>query len=210
METAKQINFLESPNINGNNLNYAKPVDIYANLFEINLTKQLIVYQYPYIVTPIIEEGNFSIRRKLFRACNRELKEKYGVFTISGDSMYSLKKVDEIKIVSATLKAKKERVDYKIQINKYKKEIVLKQEDKIDKEKKQLFKQFIELLVKDILLANPNLERFKDTYIKVNEGIKMERGKKMESNSSNSSNSSSFTFYPGFRISFVETKRGSF
>ena len=51
METEKQINFLESPNINGNNLNYANPVEIYANLFEINLTKPLIVYQYPYEVS---------------------------------------------------------------------------------------------------------------------------------------------------------------
>ena len=198
METEKQINFLESPNINGNNLNYANPVEIYANLFEINLTKPLIVYQYPYEVSKKIEEGNFYIRRNLFRACNRELKQKYGVFSVSGDSIYSLKKVNEIKIVSTTLKIKKEKIDYKIQINKYKKEIILKQEDKVDKEKKQLFKQFIELIVKDILLTNPNLERFKDTYIMVNKGEKMK------------SNSSSFTFYPGFRISFVETKRGSF
>ena len=59
METEKQINFLESPNINGNNLNYANPVEIYANLFEINLTKPLIVYQYPYEVSKKQKKGIF-------------------------------------------------------------------------------------------------------------------------------------------------------
>ena len=196
MEPGKQIAFLPSPHINGKSLNYAKPVRIYANLFEIKLTKELKVYQYPYEVTSKIVEGNFSIRRKLFRMCNRELKLKYGVFFISGDSLYSFNKVDEIKIVKSTLPVKKEKIEYKIQIDKYQNQRTIKQED-INKD--PLSKQLIELLIKDILLTNPNIERFKDTYIMVDKGEELEN-----------KSSSSFTFYPGFRISFVEAERGSF
>lgn len=196
METGKQIAFLPNPHINGNSLNYAKPVRIYANLFEIKLTKELKVYQYPYEVTPKIVEGNFSIRRKLFMKCNRELKKIYDVFFISGDSLYSLNKVGEIKIVDSTLKVKKEKIKYKIQIDKYQNQRTIKQED-INKD--PLSKQLIELMIKTILLTNPNIERFKDTYIMVDKGEELEN-----------KGSSSFTFYPGFRISFVDTERGSF
>ena len=200
METAKQIAFLPNPHINGNSSPIYKPVNIYANLFEIKLTKELKVYQYPYKLTPKIEEGNFSIRRKLFRVCNRELKKIYGVFFISGDSLYSLNKVEEIKIFCSCSRVKKEKIDYKIEIDKYQNQKIIKQEDKNKDDKdNQMAKQLIELMIKDILLTNPNIERFKDTYIMV------DKGEEIKSNNSNS-----FTFYPGFRISFVETERGSF
>ena len=200
METAKQIAFLPNPHINGNSSPIYKPVKIYANLFEIKLTKELKVYQYPYKLTPKIEEGNFSIRRKLFRVCNRELKKIYGVFFFSGDSVYSLNKVEEIKIFCSCSRVKKEKIDYKIEIDKYQNQKIIKQEDKNKDDKdNQMAKQLIELMIKDILLTNPNIERFKDTYIMV------DKGEEIKSNNSNS-----FTFYPGFRISFVETERGSF
>ena len=200
METTKQIAFLPNPHINLNSSPIYKPVKIYANLFEIKLTKELKVYQYPYKLTPKIEEGNFSIRRKLFRVCNRELKKIYGVFFISGDSLYSLNKVEEIKIFCSCSRVKKEKIDYKIEIDKYQNQKIIKQEDKNKDDKdNQMAKQLIELMIKDILLTNPNIERFKDTYIMV------DKGEEIKSNNSNS-----FTFYPGFRISFVETERGSF
>ena len=56
METPKQIAFLPNPHINGNSSPIYKPVKIYANLFEIKLTKELKVYQYPYKLTPKIPQ----------------------------------------------------------------------------------------------------------------------------------------------------------
>ena len=91
---------------------------------------------------------------------------------------------------------KKKENEYIIQIKKYQNEKIIKEEDI---KKDPLSKHFIELIIKDILLANPNVERFKDTYI-----IK-DKGKKIDINKN-----SSFNFYPGYRISFVETDGGNY
>ena len=195
MESIKPINFLQNPHIDGKSLDYVKPVNIYANLFRIKLSKELKIYQYPFEVKPEIGSGAL-IRRNLFRKPYRELKAKYGVFFIDGDSLYSLKKVEEIQNVKSTLRMKKKENEYIIEIKKYQNEKIIKEEDI---KKDPLSKHFIELIIKDILLANPNVERFKDTYI-----IK-DKGKKIDINKN-----SSFNFYPGYRISFVETDGGNY
>ena len=91
---------------------------------------------------------------------------------------------------------KKEKIDYTIELCKYENKRIIKEED-ISKD--PLSKQFIELIVKDILLTNPNVERFKDTYLTMNKGEEIDVNEY-----------SSFTFYPGYKISFVETDRGNF
>ena len=198
MEIQNQINFLENPKIKASSLDYVEPVKVYANLFEIKLTKQLVLYQYPYEVTPQISEGNVSIRKKIFKMPHKQLKEKYGVYFISGDSLYSLKKVEEIVIVKSSLPLKKEKKEYKITIDKFQSKSVrtIKQENL---SQDPLSKQLIELLIKDIILTNPNVERFKDTYIMVDKGEEIDVNEE-----------SSFTFYPGYKTSFVETDRGNF
>mgnify|MGYP002626539984 CR=1 FL=1 len=196
MENKKGIDFLTNPHIKGEKLDYVEPVKIYANLFEIKLTKEIQLYQYPYEVKPKIEEGNNYIRQKIFRNRYKEIKEKYGVFFISGDSLYSLNKVDELPKFKSTLRLKKEKIDYTIELCKYENKRIIKEED-ISKD--PLSKQFIELIVKDILLTNPNVERFKDTYLMMNKGEEIDVNEY-----------SSFTFYPGYKISFVETDRGNF
>ena len=57
----------------------------------------------------------------------------------------------------------------------------------------------IELIIKDILLVNPKVERFKDTY------LLHENDEIIDVNQN-----SSFYFYPGYKISFIETDRGNF
>ena len=144
MEIQNQINFLENPKIKASSLDYVEPVKVYANLFEIKLTKQLVLYQYPYEVTPQISEGNVSIRKKIFKMPHKQLKEKYGVYFISGDSLYSLKKVEEIVIVKSSLPLKKEKKEDKITIDKFQSKSVrtIKQENL---SQDPLSKQLIEL-----------------------------------------------------------------
>ena len=50
MENKKGIDFLTNPHIKGEKLDYVEPVKIYANLFEIKLTKEIQLYQYSEIV----------------------------------------------------------------------------------------------------------------------------------------------------------------
>lgn len=196
MENLKPINFLPNPHIKGKTLDYVKPVGVYANLFEMKFTKEIKMYQYPYEVIPEISKDNMKIRKELFIEPQRQLKAKYGLYLIDSDSMYSLEKVDDINVVKTFLRLKNEVNKYEIKINKYLNPTVINEKDAM---KSEIQKHFIELIVKDILLANPNIERFKDTY------IMLDRVETL-----NIDKFSSVNFYPGFRTSFVETDKGMF
>ena len=196
MEILKPIDFLPNPHINGNNLDYVDPVKVYANLFEIKLTKAIKMYQYPFEINPEIAQENMLIRKKLFEEPHRQIKSVYGIFLIDGDSLYSLEKVEEVKIFKTSLRIKNQKNPYEIKINKYKNEIIINEKDINEN---PLQKHFIELIIKDILLANPNVERFKNTYILLNKKEKIDINEH-----------SSVNFYPGYKTSFVETDRGKF
>ena len=196
MENLKPINFLPNPHIKGKTLDYVKPVGVYANLFEMKFTKEIKRYQYPYEVIPEISKDNMKIRKELFIEPQRQLKAKYGLYLIDSDSIYSLEKVDDINVVKTSLRLKNEVNKYEIKINKYLNPTVINEKDAM---KSEIQKHFIELIVKDILLANPNIERFKDTY------IMLDRVETL-----NIDKFSSVNFYPGFRTSFVETDKGMF
>ena len=59
-----------------------------------------------------------------------------------------------------------------------------------------LTKQFIELIIKDILNSNPSINYFNDIFYFKSEIKKID------------SNGASILFYPGFSTSFVETDKG--
>ena len=183
METTPQINFLPNPHLNANLIPGLSPVQVYVNLFDIKLTKDLKMYEYSYETSPQIPAGSTQFLLEIFKIPSRQLKVKYGLFFISGNSFYSSKKVEEINIV----KSRNRNVDYTIIISKCIKDNFIKDEDL----KKN--KNLIELIIKDILLANPNVKRFEDVYILQNES-KLEKP---------------FIFYPGYKISMIETDRGN-
>ena len=184
METTPQINFLQNPHLNANSIPDLQPVQVYVNLFNIKLTKDLKMYEYSYDITPQIPGGANQILQEIFKIPSRQLKAKYGLFFISGNAFYSSKKVEEITIVKSRLNNNNE---YTITISKCTKEKMIKDDD--FKKNKNL----IELIIKDILLTNPNIERFEDTYILENKREKID----------------SFFFYQGYKISVVETDEGN-
>ena len=183
METIPQINFLPNPHLNANLIPGLSSVQVYVNLFDIKLTKDLKMYEYSYETSPQIPAGSTQFLLEIFKIPSRQLKAKYGLFFISGNSFYSSKKVEEINIV----KSRNRNVDYTITISKCIKDNFIKDED--FKKNKNL----IELIIKDILLANPNIKRFEDVYILQNES-KLEKP---------------FIFYPGYKVSMIETDRGN-
>ena len=184
METTPQINFLQNPHLNANSIPDLQPVQVYVNLFNIKLTKDLKMYEYSYDIAPQIPGGANQILQEIFKTPSRQLKAKYGLFFISGNAFYSSKKVEEITIVKSRLNNNNE---YTITISKCTKEKMIKDDD--FKKNKNL----IELIIKDILLANPNIERFEDTYILQNKREKID----------------SFFFYQGYKISVAETDAGN-
>ena len=190
-----EINFLQKPVIDIKKLKYIEnEKKVYTNLYEIILSKDLIIYQYPFKVTPEIEAGDARMRQILFKASSKQLKSKYGECLISGDSLYGPKKVEEIFTVKTNIELKGKVTSYVLEFNKYANERTIKQQDI---KRDSLTKQLIELLIKDILHSNPKLEFYKDLFV-------YKKEKKIESDRV------SVHFYPGFATSFMETEKGNY
>ena len=195
MDSKTDINFLPKPPIDFSKSKYIKKnTNVYANLYEIILKRPLKLYQYPYSVIPEIEQGDVRIRNKLFKACSKKLKEKYEECFISGDSLYATKKNEDIFVIKIDLYLEG-KVEYELKIHKVKKEKEINQKD-IHTE--PLAKQFIELLIKDILHSNPNLEFYKGLFVLTKKKKKIEI------------DNVCVNFYPGFTISFIETDSGNY
>ena len=189
------INFLTKPKINTDKLSYVlNTKKVYANLFEIIIKKELKLYQYPFTVTPQIDAGDIRMREKLFKACNKKLKAIYCDCFISGDSLYSMKKEEEVHTVNCSIHLKG-ITEYRLEFNKAENERVIKQEDI---QKDPLTKQFIEMIIRDILHSNPRLEFYKGIFVLTDEKKKIETDRV------------SVTFYPGFTTSFMETENGNY
>jgi len=191
----QEINFLTKPVIDPKKLKYVKSSKkVYANLYEIFLNKTIKVYQYPFKVDPEIEAGDTSIREIIRKSAFRELKNIYGEFIISGDSLFGTKKVEEMKNVLAVIYYKG-RKEYKLLFQKYQTERTIKQEDV---RKDPLAKQFLELIIREILHSNPKLEFFKDVFVLTTDEKIIQQ------------DDISVAFYPGFTTSFMETDNGNF
>ena len=194
---AQQINFLPKPPIDPKKLKYiVNSKKVYANLYEIFLTKTLKLYQYPYKVDPEVEAGDFNIRLKIYKSCYPELKAIYGECLISGDSLFGTKKIEEMKNVKTSVYIKNRgKLDYTLLFEKCTTERTINQEDI---RKDPLTKQFLELIIRDILHSNPKLEFYKDIFVLTTD--------KQTINQDNIS----VSFYPGFTTSFMETDNGNF
>ena len=190
-----EIKFLEKPKLDPKKLKYIEnEKKVYANLYEIILTKDLLIYQYPFKVSPEIEAGDSRMRQILFKSCSKQLKSIYGECLISGDSLYGLKKVEQINSVACNIELKGKISSYILEFTKFVNERTIKQQDV---QRDSLTKQFIELLIKDILHSNPKLEFYKDLFVYKNKkSIETDRV--------------SVNFYPGFTTSFMETEKGNF
>ena len=191
----KQIDFLPKPNIDYEKSKiWNNKKKVYANLFEIILKKDIKLFQYPCKVIPEIEDGDIRIREKLFRTLYKRIRKDYGHCFISGNLLYSMKKIEELKTYNCFLTLNG-RTEYIIEINKFEQEKLIKQQD-IHKD--PLAKQCIELIIKDILHANPKLEFHRDVFVNIKKKQKIQTDRV------------SITFYPGFTTSFMETDRGNY
>ena len=193
MENLDAFTFLAKPKIDRKNLCYIQGTkDIYVNLYEIKIKKELKLYQYPFKVSPKIEDGDIIIREKLFKASYKELKSIYGNCFISGNSLYTMNKINESQIVKCILKGGKE---YILKFNKFENEKIIKEGET---HKDPLTKQFIEMIIRDILSANPKLELYKGFFVITDDKRRIE------------TDDASITFYRGFTTSFIETDSGNY
>ena len=193
----KIINFLEKPKIKVEKLDYIdkNPIPIYVNLYEIFMSKELKLYQYPFSLDKEPSENYDKSLRHLFNNCYRELKAMFKNFFISGKSLYSQEKIKEMKYVKSYLYSKKKREEYIIEFQEGVNMKIIKQEDV---HKDPLAKQYIELIIRDILHSNTKLEFYKDIFVMKDEKVSI------------NIQEVAVDFYPGFTTSFVETDKGNY
>ena len=195
MKLCNEITMLPKPNINAKDLNYIlNSKEVYVNLFEIKMKKQLTLYQYPFTINPPIGSSDMLIRNKLFKRSNRQLKKIFGDCFISGFCLYSMKEINENNRIACPLYLNG-RNEYLIEFSKFENKRTIEQKDI---QKDPLSKQFIEMIIKDILCSNPKLEFYKDIFVLTNHKKTIE------------TNNVSISFYPGFKTSFVETDSGNY
>ena len=194
-EQFKSISFLPNPNIDFGKLYYiVDKKEIYVNLFEFSIKRDLKIYKYPFTITPQIYEGMDKLKQNIFSKCLRDIKQIYGSFFISGDSIYSTKKIEEISNFKSVIFSKG-RYEYKIEIQKYTNEKIIKNEDI---KKDTLTKQFIEILIKDIFNSNPKLDFDKGLFVLKSDKRIIETDRV------------SINYYPGFTTRFIETESGNY
>ena len=195
MKSNKDIAFIAKPKINTKELAYVlNSKKVYANLFEITMNKSATLYQYPYKVDPPIGDTDVLIRDKLFKRSSKQLRNIFGECFISGDSLYSLKQIKEIKVVKTALYLNGRR-EYHIEFNNFENKRIIGQKDI---QKDPLSKQFIEMVIRDILHSNPKLDFYKDVFVMTNNKKTIE------------TKNVSISFYPGFTTSFMETDSGKY
>ena len=204
MEDASEIKYQAKPTIKRDKLPYLKPgeKEIYVNLFKIKINKPLKLFQYPYSVSPEIDAADLRIRNKLFKYAGigtkkdrKRLKDFYGECFISGDSLYGMNEVKESKTFNCKLYLNGE-TEYTITIQPKANQRNINQNDL---EKDPLTKQFIEILIQDILRANPNLDFYRGLFVLKNQKKVID-----------SKNNGSVNFYPGYTTSFMETESGNY
>ena len=189
------IVFLEKPEINLGKMNYIlDKKELYVNLFEFNLTKELKLYKYPIIIRPEIDPNATRLMQTVLNRVYPNIREKYGVFTISGDSLFSMKKIENKNTFMTTLYLKG-KFDYTVEIQNNTKVRTINQEDV---KKDSATKQLIEIIIKDILLSNPDLDFDKGLFVLKGDKKKIE------------SERVSVNYYPGFITKFLETEKGDF
>ena len=198
-----EIKYKTKPSLTKAKLPYLKPdeKEIYVNLFKIKIKKPLKLFQYPYSVSPEIDAADLRMRANLFKYAGigekkerKRLKDIYGECFVFGDSLYAMKEIKEAKTFNCSL-YKNGQTDYTIQIQPKANQRVINQNDL---ERDPLTKQFIEILIRDILRANPNLDFYKGLFVLKNQKKVIE------------SKNGSINFYPGYTTSFMETESGNY
>jgi hypothetical protein len=107
-----------------------------------------------------------------------------------------MKEIKEVQNVKSILYTKeKGRNEYILEFNNFENQRTIEQKDI---QKDPLSKQFIEMIIRDILRSNPKLEFYKDVFVMTNHKQVIE------------TKNVSISFYPGFTTSFMETDSGNY
>lgn len=203
--TKTDINFLPRYDLSKSKkftsmLTNKKASSVYCNLFKVKLKNKNLYYQYSINFIPEIDLRNKRAQIRLLNQKYDEIKNTFGDFLFTGDTLFSLNDMNDKDIFECVAKDKqitkdgeKFDVEYSICIKKTQQIIDL---NNISARENPASKILLELIIKEILKANPYIDFYKNLYVKNNE-------KKAVSGSG-----FKVDFYPGYTTSIVNTQNG--
>lgn len=191
------IKFLPKPNLTKSKkfqtfLAKQNQVPIYCNLFKMKISKNNVYYQYSISFKPEIELTNRRAKLSLIKKADDQIREKFGDYVYTGDTLFSPLVLSE-DIFEAIVKDEKIKIDYSIIIRKTQE--IINVNDK-SSQYHPSSKILLELIIKEILKLNPNIEFYKNLFVKKNEKKPI--------------NGTGFQvdFFPGYTTSIVNTELG--
>jgi aubergine-like protein len=195
---SKDINFLKKPDLKTSKkfqslIVKKNAVPIYCNLFKMKITKNSVYYQYSITFTPEIEVRNQRAKSFLIKKADDQIREKLGYYLHTGDTLFSPVLMDD-DVLEAIVKDEKLQIDYSVLIRKTNEVINVNDTAAYNPASKIL----LELIIKEILRLNPNIEFYKNLFVKKNE-------KKVIAGSG-----FKVDFFPGYTTSVVKTELGLF
>ena len=150
----------------------SKTTNLYANLYKIQITKSLLLYEYAIKFEVDFPEISTRVKRKVILKINKEISDEYGIFIYTGNSLFCSNKIEKIEKKEVIINEFK----YTFSIHPTKEIIELtndvKQMNKLYKERQEV-KTILEVIIKDILSHNPSLKFIKNLYGKKNEEKKV-------------------------------------
>ena len=120
-----QLEILGNPNLPDKLSYITNTKDVYVNLFKITLKKNLSLYEYPFKISPEIDQTNEILKNKIFKSGYKKFRRVYGECFQSGDFIYSLKEVktmESFKIVFYS----KDKYEYNVDVLPFQQQTILK------------------------------------------------------------------------------------
>jgi hypothetical protein len=161
--------FQERPTINPNIRNKDRGVSLKTNLLKLRINNNInVVYVYSIKYDSSVPLDNTFIKRLILRNAQHLIKQHFQICIFAGDNLFSSKKIVEEMIFQSNVLIEEEERVYEIKINitdqtfdPFKR---ITEDNDLTKRKKQ----FVEILVKNILTAN-QLLRLRRLYFDKNE-----------------------------------------
>ena len=181
-----ESSFLAKPNFSKKPAYVKSEKKIWTNLYQLSVLKNEKMYVYSIKFEPEIAEDQTVLKRKLIEYKHDELKKVFGNFYfISGDNFYSTIMVDDPQSFELDYKKTKETYFYTIIRTE---EVIAMNFENTSQNK--AIKMLYELIIKSIIRGNPDIEYYRNLFVKTNEVQEI-----------SSERSRSVKFFPGYDTS---------
>lgn len=174
------MEFLPNPDLK--DLKYTdKKIALKTNLYKIKVKKSYTLYEYSVKFQHDDPNLSTAFKAKIISKQNMEVAKNFGVFFFTGQTLFGTKELKEVVNIISVYK----KVQYSILICPTKEKVEMSEIEEAIKTRPAI-KHILELIIKDILRANPKLKFMKNMYTMKNEKKPVE------------SYENSISLFPGF------------